>query len=331
MFLAAGDQQQRRMWRKYAFFFMLGMLCFFGIEKIRQTSILCDSYFDLLNPNSACSNGDAESSEWDYEPLRQHLIQTVENYTESGRVPHIALYFRDLKHGARFSIRENEIFEPASLLKLPILMAILNEADRHPALLDERMIYEKEDSYRFITGPLDNTLTLHSSYTIRELLQKMIQYSDNSSTTLLQNKVNELGLRQNSNTFADLGTMQLVLSGELDNTRLISLVNIFVALYNANYLSPHSSQFALELLVQANFDQGIVGGVPQGILVANKYGMRIGETAKENELHDCGIVYHPIDPYVLCILTADADMKDASFAIQDLSRIVYENIDGMKR
>lgn len=291
---------------------------------------MCDTQYDLLSPTAICANKEEQPSEWDYEALRQSLIHKVESYTQSGKVPHIALYFRSLKHSARFSIREEEIFEPASLLKLPIMMAILHEADRRPALLDEKIPYDKEDTYRFITGSTDNTLKLHSSYTVQELLEKMIQYSDNSSTTLLENKINELGLHEDSNTFSDLGTMQLVLSGELDNTRLISLVNIFVALYSASYLSPHWSQFALELLAQTNFDKGLVGGVPKGIRVAHKYGMRIGETVEENQLHDCGIVFHPSSPYVLCILTAGADLNAESLAIQDISKSVYDTIDTLR-
>ncbi len=327
-----GNSQCWKTFGVYLVVFVLGIVSFAALQKLWNAAHACVPEFDLLSPAKTCASTEAALSEWDYEPLRQELIKRIAHYTATGgTVPHIALYFRDLKHSARLSIRENEIFEPASLIKLPIMMTILHEADRHPELLDESIPYEKEDSYRFITGPLDNTLKLHSSYTVRELLQKMIRYSDNSSTTLLQNKINELGLLENSNTFSDLGTMQLVLSGQLDNTRLISLVNIFVALYNANYLSQNYSQFALQLLVQTNFDRGIVAGVPKNIRVAHKYGLRVGSTPAENELHDCGIVYHPSSPYILCILTAGADLQTASSAIQDISGIVYDNIDRLKQ
>jgi hypothetical protein len=93
------DYRPRHMWRNYACLFALGMMCLFGMEKMWQAFAMCHTDFDLLNPDSVCSN-EEEPSEWDYEPLRENLIQTIENYTVSGKVGHIALSFRDLKHGA---------------------------------------------------------------------------------------------------------------------------------------------------------------------------------------------------------------------------------------
>lgn len=164
---------------------------------------------------------------------------------------------------------------------------------------------------------------------MRQLLENMITYSDNASTYMLLDKINALGMRHNSNTFADFGTMQLLLSGELDNTRLISLVNIFVALYNANYLSEEASQYALELLSHTAYGDGIAAGVPNDIRVAHKFGVRFaaGQKGARDELHDCGIVYHPSSPYVLCVLTAGADEEVAGAAIRDLSAAVYAGVD----
>lgn len=308
--------------------FALGVVTALGAEKFWTAAASCDAQFSLLNPDANCVDEQKGLDEWAYDPLRQRLIQAIEHYTTTGKVPHIALSFRDLKNGPRFSIRENEIFEPVSLLKLPIMMVILHQADRYPTFLDERISYEKEyeDIKNYILGDKEQSLKLHATYTIGELLERMIRYSDNTSSYLLLDRINELGLRMNSNTFADFGTMQLLMSGELDNTRLLSLVNIFVAFYNANYLSPSLSQFALELLTQTSFDKGIVGGVPDGVLVAHKFGIRLGPV-EQSELHDCGIVYHPSAPYVLCILTAGADIDTASAAIRDISKIVYEGVD----
>lgn len=330
MMLANGHRLLGKPYVKYALIFVLGMLCLFIMQKAWQASAMCDENFNLLNPESACENEKKEISEWDYEPLRKDILRKVSSYTSTATVPHIALYFRDLEHGSRFSIREDEIFEPASLLKVPIMMVILHEADQNPEFLNERITYEKESSYRFITGPVENTLELGSSYTIRELLEKMIKFSDNSSTGLLMERINDLGLQENSNVFSDLGTMQMIISGQLDSTRLISLVNVFGSLYNATYLSNESSQLALELLSQTNFEEGIVRGVPEGVQVAHKYGMRIGSVVEENELHDCGIVYHKSAPYVLCILTAGADFDVAAAAIQDISKTVYDKVAGLE-
>ncbi len=326
MLWAIGD---RRRWLVLA-----GYLCVFAcgaaVVLLLSRSYTCTAGLTLLNPDLPCLDERKARSELDYDPLRAQLIQTIDQYNKSGTVPHIALFFRDLKYGPRFGIRANWNFDPASLLKLPILMVILHEAEHHPALLDEKLTYEKDYGKDYVLGEPDSTITLHASYSIRDLLQKMVEFSDNRSTYMLLDKINELGLRENSNTFSDLGTMQLLVSGQLDNVRLISLVNIFVALYNGNYLSRESSQFALDLLAHTTFNDGLVAGVPKGTAVAHKFGIRQGATAKEGELHDCGIVYHPSHPYVLCILTAGADADAASAAIGNLSKMVYDNVDALR-
>lgn len=319
----------------YVLLFVLGAASVFGAQQLLRAAVVCDEHFSLLNPDVIC-DGREERSEWDYEPLRQKLLRTIEEHVVSGSVPHIALFFRDLRNGPRFAIRENETFDPASLLKIPIMMVILHEADRRPEFLDERLTYDKEYGKGFINGPPQQGLRLHESYAIRELLEKMIVYSDNEASYLLLDKINALGLRENSNTFSDLGTMALLMSRQLDNTRLISIVNIFVALYNSNYLSPQLSQFALDLLTNTEFANGIAAGVPKDVRVAHKFGIRFGVNdaygvqygvSEESELHDCGIVYHPSTPYVLCVLTAGADIETASAAIRDISKIVYEEVD----
>ena len=71
------------------------------------------------------------------------------------------------------------------------------------------------------------------------------------------------------------------------------------------------SEKALEILGSTQFDFGIEGGVPEGVTVANKFGERTLED--QRQLHDCGIIYAPKGPYLLCIMTR-ADLKTgASF------------------
>lgn len=317
----------KRLWH-YAPAFVLGAISLFIAEQILLASIDCRSKFDHLNPITACEDEHHEVSEWDYEPLRQQLSDIIDEYNASKTVPHISVFFRDLKNGPRFGIREYENFIPASLLKVPIMMALLHQADRDPTLLDQHLTL-KDKGYinEFMTEQPSETLELDATYPVSELLEKMIKYSDNKSTFLLLDKINEYGLPANSNTFSDLGTMKMM-SGTIDNTRLISLVNLYVTLYNASYLSKEMSQLALELLSQTTFTQGIVAGVPEGIRVAHKYGV---DTVSEgrDQLHDCGIVYHSSTPYVLCVLTAGGDMKSESVAIQQISHLVYKYVDGL--
>ncbi len=108
---------------------------------------------------------------------------------------------------------------------------------------------------------------------------------------------------------------------------------VFRVLYGATYLSRDSSEKALELLNQTEFTEGIVVGVPDNLPVAHKYGARTTQiAAKTNpkeeikELHDCGIVYYPNHPYLLCVMTQGYDFKTLSNLIKEISSISYEEL-----
>lgn len=102
----------------------------------------------------------------------------------------------------------------------------------------------------------------------------------------------------------------------------------FRILYNATYLNRALSQRALDLLVRAQYRDGIVAGVPAGVMVAQKYGEYVATDGSGRpisyELHDCGIVYRKNSPYFLCVMTKGTDLDSLTKTIQDVSRLVYE-------
>lgn len=42
------------------------------------------------------------------------------------------------------------------------------------------------------------------------------------------------------------------------------------------------------------------------------------------ELHDCGIIYYPERPYLLCVMTEGNDLNELAGVIQNISKTVYE-------
>ncbi len=97
-------------------------------------------------------------------------------------------------------------------------------------------------------------------------------------------------------------------------------------LFSATYLNRLNSEKTLELLSKTYYKDGIVEGVPSNIPVAHKFGLR--EAQSVTELHDCGIIYYPDHPYLLCVMTAGSNFNLLQKIIQDISRITYEELDG---
>ena len=82
------------------------------------------------------------------------------------------------------------------------------------------------------------------------------------------------------------------------------------------------------MLASADFKRGLVAGVPEDIKVAHKFGER--ETSEGKQLHDCGIVYYPNRPYLLCVMTEGADLENLISVVGGVSRLVFDEIDNQR-
>jgi beta-lactamase class A len=107
----------------------------------------------------------------------------------------------------------------------------------------------------------------------------------------------------------------------------VTYSRFFRVLYNSTYLSRTMSEYALELLSRGSFSDGLPAGVPNGVLVAHQFGERTHPATGERQLHDCGIVYAPTRPYLLCVMTRGKEFKQLASVISDISREVYREME----
>ena len=103
----------------------------------------------------------------------------------------------------------------------------------------------------------------------------------------------------------------------------------FRVLYSCTYLNEDLSAKAIGLLSKTEFKDGIVAGVPDNITVAHKFAERKygGDdySLKGSQFHDCGIVYYPKSPYLICVMTRGRDFNILERIIKEISKIVYEH------
>jgi hypothetical protein len=65
--------------------------------------------------------------------------------------------------------------------------------------------------------------------------------------------------------------------------------------------------------------------LPKSLAVAHKFGERELPNGIK-QLHDCGIVYLPKHPYLLCIMTRGTDYDRLSTVISTISKKIYEDL-----
>lgn len=280
--------------------------------------------YKFINPLLACNTSDAQTASI-FRPLERKLNDAIQTLTKGSDIS-VSLYFKQLRTGHQTAINENARYAPASLLKIPIMMAFYKVAESRPEILTQTFIYDgAEDLNQMENFRPFAAVESGKSYTVAELIESMIINSDNNAMTLLRDAIDERAMKE---VFTDLGLTVPDLGADPDFMNVKNYARFFRVLYNATYLNRAWSEKALELLTRNKPFKGIVAGVPAGVTVAQKFGERGLMTGTGGvvgrELHDCGIVYDSDDPYLLCVMTkGSTSFEKLTDVIQKISGIVY--------
>lgn len=196
-------------------------------------------------------------------------------------------------------------------------MSVYSAAEDDPGFLQKRVAYPGAPSpEEHFKAPV---IEAGTSYTVNELVRATLQNSDNNAAYLLAGL---LGMESLDKSYSRLG-IETPTSGQDYTTTVRSYASFFRVLYTATYLDRNASEELLSILSETVFTQGIVAGVPKGIVVAHKFGERSLEDSSSVQLHDCGIVYAPGNPYLLCVMMRGYDFDTLANSIAAVSSLVY--------
>lgn len=283
------------------------------------------SFGKFINPTLSCYGPHIK----ELRSFRHLLDRYLAKLQQTNPELKVSYYFRDLANGIWIGINEKEEFSPASLLKLPVMIAVLKEAEKNPDFFNKSIEFKKAD-FAGVSEEAGFPKEDGKFYTIDELIIHMIGYSDNAATLLLHQYVGEQKVK-NVEDFLH----QHVPEDGTANTNFISVKNYaaaFRVLYNCSYLGKEMSEKALGYLSQSHYKSGIRAALPDSIALAHKYGVRDnsnvnGKDVKGYQLHHFGIVYYPAKPYLLGIMTRGGEKAIKEKVIEDLSRITFLQVD----
>lgn len=257
-------------------------------------------------------------------PFEAKVASFVDEAVRSGKVREMSVYYRDLLDGPWFGINEDRRYNPASMMKVPVMIAWLKRAERDPGVLRQTFEFD-ERTYPGSDQVLsrERTLLPHGRYTVDELLRHMLSYSDNRAMWLLFN-----GLRtEELNAVVASMDVSNERSGPDNSISVRGYSGFFRVLFNATFLDKAMSEKALELLALQDFPRGIEAGVPRGVPVAAKFGETSPGPGGVLQLHEFGIVYHPRGPYILGIMTVGQDWGAQADILRDVSALVYREVE----
>jgi beta-lactamase class A len=257
-----------------------------------------------------------------YAQLKTKIETLVAEKKKSGVLNNASVYLRDFNKGNWMSFQGKVPFHPGSLIKVPILISYLKFEEHQPGILNAPVTFTGAE---YIPSQSYNSkqIEVGKTYTIRELLDYMIKYSDNNATFLLKKNLN---VAQFKKTYDNVG---LPVPNIMDVNYSLSAEDFSVflkVLFNAGYLSIENSEYAIKLLTGCDFKEGFLKGLPAGTPVAHKFG-EWGDGGVQHELHESGIIYLNGDAYILTVMTSGKNIQDLTKTIQEITQVFYQEID----
>ena len=150
--------------------------------------------------------------------------------------------------------------------------------------------------------------------------------SDNTATNLLLFAISPQSI---ADVFQSLDFPSI---SENEAQTYVSVKNyssIFRSLYLSSYLSRQSSNEILNILTQTIFNDKIAALPTKDIKVAHKIGVLNSVNSNETIYTDCGIVYVPNRPYILCVFAKESEEK-AGEHMRFISNLAYSYMIAVK-
>ncbi|MCX5790439.1 MAG: class A beta-lactamase-related serine hydrolase [Elusimicrobia bacterium] len=262
----------------------------------------------------------------EYRPSKHAVEDLLRQKKDAGELSSASVFYRDLNNGPWFGINEHEGYAPASLLKVPLMMAYLREAEQHPGLLQKKLSITSAELALLPKQDFEPQSAVQAGreYAVDQLIERMIRSSDNGALYLLETHID---LKKVAEINRTLGMEVASTNPSEDYLPIKSAAAYYRILFNASYLSIDMSEKALALLSRTDSLRGIAQPLPRTVAVAHKFAERAIEPEGVREFHDCGIVYYPNHPYLLCVMTRGDAYPPLVKTVEDVSAQIYRDLD----
>ncbi len=237
-------------------------------------------------------------SDKDFERMTQDMRRAAKRFPGS-----VSIYFKDLSGGREWTYNPNQMMPSASLVKVPVMVGVFEKISKGELSLDQVLTLTKE-TRKSGTGHLKWRRN-GERFTVRELLQELMAYSDNIAQEML---IREIGLTYLQERLPDFGLsatnitrqgLSLAHYTAVENyTTAREMGQLLENIYNGKKFGKEASAQMIELMKGAKYNDRLPRYLPKGWVIAHKTGLL------RRACHDCGIVYSPAGTYIICVLTS---------------------------
>lgn len=257
--------------------------------------------------------------------LREQLERIADRHTGV-----TGISVRNLTTRESLSIRGDEPFPSASLIKVAILVALLDETKEGRVALDERVSVVARDR----VGGSGVLMHMNSGLapTFEDYAWLMVALSDNTATNVLLDKLDirtvgqkmeALGLprsKVHSKTFRRETSIAPDSSARygFGVTTPDETTSLFTMLHESQAVSPALDSLALRVLLANQDGNMMTRWLPDGTRVAHKTG------SVDRSRNDCGIMYTPAAPIALCVMTRENE--DTTYRVDNAAHLLIARI-----
>ncbi len=251
---------------------------------------------------------------------------TAELRSVARRVPAaIGLDVVDLQTGFNAGFNAGKSMPAASTIKLPVMVAVFEALAAGNFDLNRRIMLEGQDK-DYGSGDLCEAPD-GSTYAVTDLLDRMIDVSDNTATNML---IRVVGRQRINGEMSDLGLLRTRLLGDVRTeawsvrstlrTSPADLAHLLTLMAKGELIDRWSSNEMIAILEADRINTLLPQPLPPDVAIAHKTGSFF------DTLNDAGIVYAGNSPYVIAVMTTALPSQDLGRAfIHKISRLTYRD------
>jgi beta-lactamase class A len=223
------------------------------------------------------------------------------------------VYLSEIDSQSFLGVNYQESFPGASLMKLPVIIAAYQEAERKQFDLTAEYRLKEEDKL-----PGNGSVHLQPEgtiYTYRALAKLAVEQSDNTAISVIAKTIGEDKIQK---TIDLLGLAKT--NYRLKQTTPEDMGQLLLALHQGQALTAAHSQEIIGFLINTIFNDQIPAFLSDNLTVAHKIGL------DENLLHDAAIIFTDTGDFVLVIMSQGDPQDQAQKTLEEITKMVWEEI-----
>ena len=231
-----------------------------------------------------------------------------------------------LKTGENYGFNQRVEMPAASIMKVPIMTAVLREAEAGSLKLEDTYILKETDK-RYGSGPLE-LLKAGTEVTVERMLSVMGKNSDNTAPVVLARMI---GWDKVTETLEKLGMTNS--DFEMNTTTAEDVVEMWAKLYEGGIVAQDHREMMWEWLTESIYEERIPAGVPEWVHVVHKVGTDAGVGADAG-IVECKVqstgeasasrVKCKVEPMVVVILNQGVKREEAMKAVPEIVRMIWD-------